>query len=214
MDSLNYTNDQLNAKINVHRNQASFYESLRDAVCAAKKEVMFIHLDPYVAIQRDNEGRANYFDAAHEYVRSHAINMRRIISIPNERKLEWTKNLIDKTRQIATLDLSYIKIGNIENSFPKTVISCDIIDNNKLFLLNPILNYIPQGSAFKPIVEIENPAIVNIYKEYFENLWTQLIKENSPYGFYLKKGLDCTYFEKNLSKIKDEIKLNEANMEK
>lgn len=196
-----------NAYIRILDDQNSFYSALTDAVCNAKMEVMFIHLDPYVATKKDHceDGRANYFDAAHEYVKSNSIRMRRIISIPNEKKLEWTKNLIDKTKEIKTLDLAYIKINDIEKSFPETVISCDIIDDHRLFLLNPTLNYIPTGKEFRGILDIENADAVIIYKEYFEKLWTEVTKENSKLGCYLKKGSDCTYFDRNLSRIKADM---------
>lgn len=207
MSSNQATEIKPNSYVRIHTTQASFYETLKEAVCNSKKEVMFIHLDPEVA-RNDNikDGRVGYFDSAHEYVRTHDIMMRRIISIPNEDKLEWTRDLIEKTKDIATMEFAYIKINDIEKSFPETVISCDVIDDNKLFIMNPNLNYIPLGNTFKSILEIENNNAVTIYKEYFERLWTEVTRPNSEIGCYLKRGHDCSYFEKNLKRIKADMK--------
>lgn len=210
MSSNETAENKLNSFVRVLSDQNSFYDALTDAVCSAKAEVMFIHLDPYVATKKDHceDGRANYFDAAHEYVRTNSIKMRRIISIPNEKKLEWVKDLINRTRDMETLDLAYIRVNDIEKSFPKTVISCDIIDDHRLFLLNPTLNYIPTGKEFKGIIDIDNVEAVKVYREYFEKLWTEITKENCDYGCYLKKGRDCTYFDKNLKRIKADMQNN------
>lgn len=207
------SSENQNAKIRILTDQPSFYETLRDAVCASTKEVMFIHLDPEVATKKDNfnDGRAGYFDSAHEYVKAHSIKMRRIISIPNEAKFEWTKDLIEKTKDIDTMDFAYIKMGDIEKSFPETVISCDIIDNNRLFLMNPNLNYIPLGNTFKGILDIENEDAVKIYKGYFERLWTELTKPGSKSGCLLKKGQDCSYFEKNINWIRSNM-IEQSNL--
>jgi hypothetical protein len=197
-----------NASIRILKDQPTFYATLKEAVCNSKTEVMFIHLDPEVATQSNsNDGRVGYFDSAHEYVRTHSIHLRRIISIPNENKLEWTKNLIENTKDIATMDFAYVKIDPIEKSFPETVISFDIIDNDRLFLMNPNLNYIPLGRTFpySGILDIECEEAVKVYKEYFERLWTEITKPNSKSGCYLKKGLDCSHFDKNLKRIKADM---------
>lgn len=197
--------------------QAEFYRVLNDKVLSAKSRVWLMHLDPYAPDSNiyADLARTEYFKncaekAIAQNTAQHPVEFRRIINIPTLGKLEWAEKLINETKDLKNLHLAYIHIDDIEDSFPISVTSCQIIDNRAVFLLNPELNVVPEGK-FKTCIIIENEKIVSVYKNYYEKIWNLLEEKNSKKGCIIKDGPGTSLFNKNKQRILDDI--NEGSME-
>jgi hypothetical protein len=193
--------------------QTEFYRVLNDKVLSAKSKVWLMHLDPYApdSIIYNDEARKVYFkNCADKAIAQNGANkpveFRRIINIPNLDKLEWVENLIKETKDIKNLHLAYIHLDDldIENSFPVSVTSCQIMDNRAVFLLNPELNIVPKGE-FKKCIIIENEKVVEIYEEYYKSIWELLKTKNSKMGCIIKDGPGTDMFYKHQQRIVDDI---------
>jgi len=191
--------------------QSEFYRVLNDKVLSAKSRVWLMHLDPYApdSVVYSDLARTEYFKNCAEKAIAqnnvqHPVEFRRIIGIPTMGKLEWTERLINETKDLKNLHLAYIHIDDIAESFPVSVTSCQIIDNRAVFLLNPELNVVPEGK-FKTCVIIENEKVVQVYKDYYEKIWSLLEEKNSKKGCIIKNGPGTALFEKNKERIIDDI---------
>jgi hypothetical protein len=202
-----------NATVRELDSQPEFYSILDEKVLAAKYKVWLMHLDPHAPDSKkyyNDPARENYF--AHCAAKAIAQNgvknpveFRRIINIPTLDKLEWAEKLINETKDIQNLHLAYIHLDDIENSFPISVTSCQIMDNKAVFLLNPELNVVPPGK-FKKCIIIENEKVVSIYEKYYERIWELLEKKDSNLGCIIKDGPGIELFYKNQQRILDNIK--------
>lgn len=186
--------------------QAEFYRVLNDKVMSATNNVWLMHLDPHAPDSDiySDPVRKDYFDNCLKKAKTQSIEIRRIISIPTPGKLEWTQNLVRDTKDLRNFLLAYIDIPDIENSFPISVTSCQIIDNRVMFLLNPSLNVVPEGE-FRKCIIIENENVVSIYKRYYESIWDSLKERNGKLGCIIKDGPGTAHFDRNLQRIKDDI---------
>lgn len=204
-DVLSLVNEDT-AFIDEFDNLEEFYDSLEKKEIAASKRVWLMHLDPWppTSSKCNSRGRVDYFDNILKIVKGKdEIEVKRIINIPNLEKLEWVENLVKETDQRDNFHLAYINVKNIEYFFP-TTISCQIIDEDKIFLLNPLLNHIPRTS-FKKCVYIENRKVTAIYEDYYERLWSELENENCAFGCIIKGGKGTDLFDNNLQRIKNDI---------
>jgi hypothetical protein len=199
------------ASTTVLHDQIQFYNELRVAVCGAKKEVLLVHFDPYSPIDNTEDARVQYFSETTDFMMKNGqVKQRRIIAITDKLKLEWTKKLIEDTKGMDNISLAYVNLEKMsqmrldfDNLFLPTVTSCQIIDNNKVFLLNPSLNYVPRGT-FKPCIFIENSEVVKVYREYYESIWAK-ITTDERYGCILKQGRNSTGYEQKLARIGERI---------
>ncbi len=206
-------NEMSSIKVDAHirglNDQTDFYNLLQQKVNNSVERVWLMHLDPFRPDAKtiSDKARVAHFDNLVNFAKNNPkVDIRRIISIPDYEKLKWVNELIEKTANIRNIHFAYIKIDEIEKSFPVTVISCQIIDNNMMFLLNPTLNYVP-GGTFKECLYIENTKMVNIYKEYYEKLWDKLKEDDCQHiGCLIKDGSNCEHFKKHLATIEDNIK--------
>ncbi|ETA69285.1 hypothetical protein MettiDRAFT_2781 [Methanolobus tindarius DSM 2278] len=193
-------------------NQEDFYHLLNASVITSSTRVWVTHLDQWAPTSPkfSDKDRVNYFDSVLEHIQTHpAIDFKRIISIPTKDKLEWVEKLIMDTDAYQNLHLAYIRIDDIEDIFPFSVVSCQIIDENKMFILNPLLNRVPRNRGqFKECLYFENKNIVGIYSNYYEKLWDKITQKDSLHGCILKDGTGTDNFYKNknwiLSNIKEE----------
>jgi len=192
-------------------NQEIFYGILKEKVNEASERVWLMHFDPWApdAPEYSDCEKEKYFDFSKNFAIEHPhVDVKRIIGIPNQNKLDWVEQLVEDTREIRNLHLGYLYVGDIQNSFPRSVTSCQIIDKNKIFLLNPLLNHIPPGD-FKKCIYIENREIVSIYEQYYERIWNEITEYNSPYGCLLKDGPGRALFDQNVKKIQDNFNKTE-----
>jgi hypothetical protein len=195
------------ANVKVLNNKEEFYACLQAKTMESKNRVWLMHLDTYAPTskQYNDNVRKNYFQFSEDFARTHKnVKIKRIMSLSNKEKLDWVTKLIERTKNVNNLYLAYIKIDGLEDSFPKTMVSCQIIDDDKLFLLNPALNIVP-GGDFNPCLYIENKEIVKIYAKYYEDLWHDA-KFNHNSSCFLKDGPND--YNKNLKIIEEHINLN------
>lgn len=199
-------------------NQHDFYCHLNEKVLKSTNRVWLTHLDQWAPIspKYTDLDRVNYFDSVLQYAKNHEeIDFKRIISIPNEEKLAWVEKLINDSSSHHNLNFAYIKIDDIETLFPTSVVSCQIIDFDKMFILNPLLNRVPRTRGkFKDCLYFENRKIVEVYADYYDKLWDELSKKNCSFGCLLKdgNGTDLFYSKKNM--ILDHIKTYENKQSK
>jgi hypothetical protein len=192
-------------------NPNDFYVSLSDKVTHGKN-ICLIHLDPLPPNSDKfvKQGKNEYFNDTVKYAEqcmdeNKNIKIRRIIGISNMEKLNWVEELIDQTSKLDNIYLEYIKIDDFEDkNSPMTIISCQVIDNEIVFLLNPNLNYMPYRGKFENCMYIKSEEIASIYLDYYDRLWRK-IAENPEYGCVIKDGYGRDKFDKNKNRILEDI---------
>lgn len=194
--------DLRNSQIRVIENSKQYFSFLEYNVICSKTILRLMNLDehpPTKAHYSDYEVRKRFFDTLIEFAQGHKdVKIRRIVSIPDQERFEWVKSEIEKTKDCPEFHFAYIKIDRDKPRFFKSVTGCNIIDENKIFLFNPITDVVHK--TFKPcifvenqpvsidnqIANAENQPIIYVYKGYFDLLWSELEAGNSEIGYLLK----------------------------
>lgn len=123
-----------------------FYKKLKDAESTATVRIWVTHLDPYPPTSRKLETSATnertaYFNFLNDFAKAHPkVEVKRIIGISTIEKLEWLKEQMVLTKDIDNISFAYIRadcFGHGDSLSPLTVVSCQVIDDNKTFVLNP-----------------------------------------------------------------------------
>jgi len=138
--------------------------------------------------------------------RNQGVEFRRIVHIPNDKMLEWVEWLIDNVKMLPNYQLAYIDIDNIENPSPTTLVNCQVIDDDIVFLLEPDKNYVPFSGEVNGLY-LQGKNINAYYKNYYNRLWNKLIDPNCTYGCLIKGGPDpdASLFTENKERIKGDI---------
>jgi len=194
-----------NASIEVFKNRIDFYDKIGEERLKAHSIVQLTLLDSYSPYKNEeNKARKDYFDNDIKNIRelnSRCVKFYRILSIETEEKWKWVKRLIEETEDLDNVFLAYIKVGDIEKSvpFPK-LLSLQIIDNEKVFMLNPKFSYMPND--YESCYYMKNKEVAEIYVDYYKNVWASL--KNSEHGCIIKSGKDN--YEDKMNEILKYIK--------
>jgi chorismate mutase len=181
-----------NASVEVFKKRDDFYKKISEERSKANSIVQLTLLDPYSPYKEmKNNARKDYFNADIENIKKlkeKNVSFYRILSIETEEKWDWIKEFIEKTKELDNVFLAYIKVGDIEKSipFPK-LLSLQIIDKEKMFMLNPKCSYMPDNYENNYCYYLENKGVAEIYVDYYNRVWDSL-KNNSEYGCILKEG--------------------------
>jgi hypothetical protein len=193
------------AKILVINSSEDLYSLLTEKIKTAKERVLIMHLDPHSPDYHQNDARSDYFKFVFEFIEKHGeITMRRITSLPEREKAEWLKTVMEKEiNKIEKLDIAYINIENLEknlenNEGVSTVVSCQIIDEDKIFILNPLWNTVLACGECGECLYIESKKVVKVYERYFDTLWGYA-RTKSKGCCILKRGRECDF--ESLKKI-------------
>jgi len=109
------------------------------------------------------------------------------MKIASSEKLEWCKELIEKTRDIRKIDFAYIRIDNIEVTPPTPpVLSVQVIDDDEVFLLHP--NYSYMSTPFHPCIYIKSVAAAKIFSDYYLQIWEKAARNQLDFGCLIKRG--------------------------
>jgi hypothetical protein len=191
------------AKVYVIDTADELYEKLGDAIKHAERRVLIMHLDPFSPKHYDNPARTEYFKLIFDFIKSHPqIIMKRITSLCEIEKVDWLREIMKDTENVEKLDIAYIDVPNLEKSFLSTLVSCQIIDDDKIFLLNPMGNTVPACGTYGECLFIESKRVVKVYERYYDKLWNEAQR---GYGHccMLKSGKTCMNNE--LDKIRARI---------
>lgn len=209
-----------NASIEVLTTQNDFYDKLKKSRSSALHTVDLTQLDPWAPkeyedvdssdlsdeVKAQHSSRVNYFTSDIEFAQSHPnVQIRRIISIPSDNKLEWVKDFIEATKSISNLFLAYVSIPDIEKDtpFPK-MLSLQIIDSNEVFMLNPKYSYMPR--QYEHCFYIKNADVGKIYTDYYNSIWEKLKNSDDVnIGMILKNGTDIKGYEDKLNQIRNKL---------
>jgi hypothetical protein len=197
------------AKVQVITKSDELYEKLGDAIKNANNRVLIMHLDPHSPEYHDNSERTAYFNLIFDLIkRKPQITMKRITSLCELEKAQWLWRIMEDTRGVERLDIAYINIPNLEKMFLSTVVSCQIIDEDKIFLLNPMCNTVPACGTCGESLYIESKKVVEVYAKYYDRLWdhAQLRVEGCC---VLKSGKNCDFVA--LTNIIDKLKRQQTN---
>ncbi len=182
------------AKVQIIDSSEDLYRVLKEKIKGAKHEVRIMHLDPHSPDLFGNETRSDYFKFFFDFAEEHRnITMKRITSIVYKDKGEWLLNKMNETKHLDKLSMAYINTGDLEDlevSLLKTVVSCEIIDNDKVFILNPLSNTV--ANEFDKCVYIENKKVAETYIAYYDKLWN--IAQLKHHGCrIIKAGTTCDF---------------------
>jgi hypothetical protein len=203
-----------NASVEVFRNYDDFYRKISEERTKAHNIVRLTLLDPYSPYKEmKNNARKVYFNADIENIKElkdKNVRFYRILSIETEEKWKWVKEFIDETKELDNVFLAYIKVGDIEKSipFPK-LLSLQIIDGEKVFILNPKYSYMPDD--YENCYYLKNKEVAEIYVDYYKKVWESL-RNNSEYGCILKEGRKNN--EKKMTDILKYIRENNSENQK
>jgi hypothetical protein len=189
--------------IEILKTQNTFYERLKNTRLNAKEKVMLTQLDPIPPKDYGDQTRQNYFSSDIDYAKNHPdVQIRRILSIETQSKLEWVKDLVEATKDLPNFSLAYINIKDINKDvpFPK-MLSLQIIDEEEVFILNPQFSFMPYD--YENCYYIKNVEIAKIYCSYYNAIWNKIKDDDDPAktGCILKSGTNLNDLEKVLSYI-------------
>lgn len=182
------------AEIQIITSQDDLYDILAEKIKHAKRRVCIMHLDQYPPTHYKCASRNEYFKFIFDFtVKNKHISMRRITSINESEKGEWLKERMNETKDVENLSIAYVNIENLDNTYLKTVVSCQIIDDDEVFVLNPMSNTVSGNATFANCLYIKNKKVVQLYKDYYNDLWT-FANLNYNGCCILKNGKEC-YFD-------------------
>lgn len=185
--------DEDKAEIKIITSQDDLYYMLMDRIREAKKKVCIMHLDQYPPTHYKHEVRNNYFEFIFDFAKNNnKIAMRRITSINEKEKGMWVKDRIIETKDVENLSMAYINIENLDNTYLKTVVSCQLIDDDEVFVLNPMSNTVSGSASFANCLYIKNKKVAQLYERYYDDLWT-FANLNYNGCYILKNGRECYY---------------------
>jgi hypothetical protein len=191
-ESLDIYNED-RASIHIITSQAELYELMTEKIRTAKKSVCIMHLDQFPPTHFMNEARTAYFKFIFDFgKRNENILMRRITSINEREKGEWVKEKMIETQKTENLNIAYINTEKLDSTSLKTVVSCQLVDDDKVFILNPLSNTVSGNGHFPNCVYIENKKVAEVYQKYYDTLWNY-----AELGYnkcqMLKDGKDCNF---------------------
>jgi hypothetical protein len=170
--SLDIANEN-KAEIKIITSQDDLYYMMTDRIRNAKKRVCIMHLDQYPPTHYKHEVRNKYFEFIFDFIKNNnKIAMRRITSINEREKGIWVKDRILETKDVENLSMAYINIENLDNTYLKTVVSCQLIDDDEVFVLNPMSNTVSGSASFANCLYIKNRKVAQLYEKYYDDLWT------------------------------------------
>jgi hypothetical protein len=193
----------------VIENFSRFYEILENCREKAKRRLQLTQLDPQPPSYYGDPKRQAYFDIDTfvKYAKEHPeVKIQRIISVPTLEKLEWVRELIEKSRNINNIYIAYIRFEkDIRKYWPTPpILSVQVIDEDELLMDNPQHSYMPH--RFAPCLYMRDQQAVKLYSEYYDELWKSLEKsEDINRGFVLKDGMDMNGYEEKLKIIESLI---------
>ncbi|MDP2216992.1 MAG: hypothetical protein Q8J68_06905 [Methanolobus sp.] len=197
------------AKIYVLNSADELYKKLGEEVTHAKN-IRIMHFDSFSPEYYGGEERLKYFNLIFEYLKSnHDVAMKRITSLCEVEKIEWLKRIIknEEVQNLEKLDIAYIDIPNLEDSVLNTLstlVSCQVLDGNKTFLLNPLVNFVEASATYHPCLYIESESVAKVYADYFDKIWHEAQAKRGNCRL-IKKGKKCMIEELDMI----EARLNE-----
>lgn len=178
-----------NQEIIVINSDDEFYRRLNKFRDGAKKMVQLTNLSP--GNKGDSQEMEAYFKADFEYCKKNKddgnFKFYRIFSIETLDKANWVRKIMEETKSYKNVSFAYVNVKNIEKSspFPK-MLNLQIIDEETVFIVNPIDGYMPPD--FKPCFYLKDKNVAKIYSEYYNKVWGKLKEEGNQHGFLLKEG--------------------------
>jgi len=181
------------ADIRIITSQAGLYELMTEKIKNAKKNVCIMHLDHYPPTHFANEARTAYFKFIFDFGKANEnVLMRRITTINSREKGEWVKGKMIETQDEDNLNIAYISAANLDSTSLKTVVSCQIVDDMGVFIMNPLSNTVSGSGNFPNCWYIENKKVVKLYQQYYDTLFT--FAELQCNGCQmLKNGRECDF---------------------
>lgn len=131
--------------------------------------------------------RKKYFDSVFPFAKKNKIvEVRRIVKITTLEKLEWVKEQIESTKNIENISIAYID-ANVK------ILNLQVFDEKRMLLWNPGQDKVSQ--QHNKFIYSENIDVVEMFAEYYENIWQDLQKNCG--GFILKEGNNYDINEMN-----------------
>lgn len=143
--------------------------------------------------------RNKYFSSVFPFAKKNKnVEVRRVVKIATEEKLDWVKEQIESTKNLENVSIAYIE-QNIK------ILNVQIFDEGRMLLWNPGQAKVSQ--QHNKFIYSENVDIVEMFAEYYENIWQDL--QRNCGGFIIKEGnhYDNNEINNKLQIIKDKMKM-------
>ncbi len=147
--------------------------------------------------------RNKYFATVIPYAKENKnVEVKRIIKIPTLDKLEWVKEQLNEAENLDNVSFAYIE-DDVK------LLNLQIYDEKRMMLWDPSQNKV--SAQHNKFINCENSDIVEMFSQYYENIWKELKKNNK--GFIIKDGNKTTKddIDEKLNFIENKIK-SESNI--
>jgi len=186
--------EHLGPHINGRRvTQRECYVLLKRSIQQAEKTVDLTHIEANPPQSAGIKEKDEYFSAVKKVIKSKNVRVRRIVTIPNMKKLEWVKGLINEFKDCPNFNVHYTDMDCYNFCVPP--LSLQIVDSRDVLIIDMTKGY---HTATEEDVDlwISDEEIAQPYQQYYEQYWKTTMK--------IKEG-NMIYLD-NLQKIEDKIK--------
>ncbi len=155
-----------------------FYELGLEYLGVSQSSVWLTSLNINKPSRKGSITRNKYFDSVFPFAkRNQTVEIKRIVKIPTLDKLDWVIEQLKSTENLDNVSIAYV-----ENDID--ILNLQIFDEKYLLLWNPGKSRV--SPKYNKFIFSENIDIVEMFSEYYENLWKRL--QNNQGGFIIKDG--------------------------
>jgi hypothetical protein len=186
--------EHLGPHINGRRvTQRECYVLLKRSIQQAEKTVDLTHIEANPPQSAGIKEKDEYFNAVKKVIKSKNVRVRRIVTIPNMRKLEWVKGVINEFKDCPNFNVHYTDTDCYNFCVPP--LSLQIVDSRDVLIIDMTKGY---HTATEEDVDlwISDEEIAQPYQQYYEQYWKATMK--------IKEG--NMIYPENLQKIEEKIK--------
>jgi len=173
--------------------QREFYALMKKSIQQAEKTVDLTHIEANPPESAGIKEKNEYFNAIKKVIKSKNVRVRRIVTIPNMKKLEWVKNVVNEFKDCPNFNVHYVDMDDYNFCVPP--LSLQVVDSKDVLIIDMTKGY---HTATEEDVDlwISDEEIAQPCQQYYEQYWKATMK--------IKEG--TMIYPENLQKIEENIK--------
>lgn len=155
-----------------------FYKLALEYMDTSSSSIWLTSLNDRALTSTGSPIRQKYFQSVFQFAKKNKnVEVRRIVRIPTLEKLKWVEKQIKDAERLKNVSIAYIETDT-------RILNLQIFDEKRMLLWDPgRTNVSIQHDKF---IFTENVVIVEMFSEYYENIWQDL--RHGQGGFIIKDG--------------------------